>query len=174
MLFLSFFFSQKCRRFILKVIFYQTQMEQQKLPLSTTILWICQSFSNCHKKAIFCLLVNCFTVLFVLYDTQFTYDLDINSYSDFNNMNTIFITYFFVCFICEVLHSNERIHTVLFRWFLLDVQKLAKSWNHYSNLRMWDMLLSCLNLIYKPTNNPLKKPHVCQCAFKAARGQWDD
>lgn len=62
--------------------------------MSTTISWICQSFSNCHKKAIFCLLVNCFTVLFVLYDIQFTYDLDINSYSDFNNMNTIFITYF--------------------------------------------------------------------------------
>lgn len=52
-------------------------------------------------------------VLFVLDATQFTYDLDEVPTQIFTTRMR-FYHLFCICYICEVLHSKERIYTVLF------------------------------------------------------------
>lgn len=90
MLFLSFFSSQKCRRFILNQIFTKLRWN------SKNYLWAQQSYGYANhfpivtRKAYFAYWLTVLLFCFIWY----TVHLDRSSYTDFNNMNTIFVTYF--------------------------------------------------------------------------------
>lgn len=133
-----------------------------KMTFDPAILWLCQSFSNCYKKGIFCLLENCFSALFVLYARQFTYDLD-EAPTHFNNMNTIFVTYFVsaTCVKC-CIQMKGYIQYCLDGFFWV-----CRSWpNPGTTIPTLECETCCSPIWIRHTNPQVsswKKPHICQC-----------
>ena len=135
-------------------------MEYLDFPFSTTILWLCQSLpivtSTLWSKAYFAywLTVSPFCLFYMPHSSLMKF------LHWFWQHNYYFYYLFCAHYIYKVLHSKEGIH----RWFPFGVKKLAKGWNHYSSLRMWEMLLFCLNQIHKTMSLQLKETqHVPMC-----------